>query len=99
MFCVRGSELVDRKHTDLLRLLHEFGICRQKLDCANGGEDLYFIEGEFRTNKDLLGPKQAGAFRPILKQIGDDAGNLYCDCDDPTGQYKWTDHASELDHT
>jgi len=99
MFCERGGELVDSNHKDLLHLLHEFGICRQKLDCANGGEDLYFFEGEFRTNKDLLGPKQSGAFRPILKQIGDDAGNLYCDCDDPTGEYKWTAHASELDHT
>ena len=99
MFCERGGELVDSNHKDLLHLLHEFGICRQKLDCANGGEDLYFFEGEFRTKKDLLGPKQSGAFRPILKQIGDDAGNLYCDCDDPTGEYKWTAHASELDHT
>lgn len=92
MFCELGGELVDTNHDDLLDLLNEFGICKQKLDCSNGGQDLYFFKGRFRTNHDLLDPvKHSGGFRPIAKKIYDDQQRLQ-DKDE-----NWTARACELD--
>jgi monoamine oxidase len=95
MFCELGGELVDTNHDDLLNLLAEFSICRQKLDVGNeAGQDLYFFKGALLTDKDLLDPqKQSGAFRKIAKQIKADAKGLKIN--DKT----WTAHACELDHT
>jgi monoamine oxidase len=98
MFCELGGELVDTNHKDLRNLCAEFGIEMQKLD-VEGGEDLYFFNGHFRTLKDIIDPQaQCGAFAPIVKQIGDDADNLY-DLDETccTHEYKWTDLARRLD--
>jgi monoamine oxidase len=97
MFCELGGELVDTNHEDLRNLCAEFGIEMQKLD-VEGGEDLYFFKGDFRTLKDIIDPQaQCGAFAPIVKQIGDDADNLYTHYDETTHEYKWTDHACKLD--
>jgi monoamine oxidase len=93
MFCELGGELVDTGHKDLRNLCAEFGIEMQKLD-VEGGEDLYFFNGCFRTLKDIIDPQaHCGAFAPIVQQIGDDADKLYTDDD------KWTAHARWLDKT
>jgi monoamine oxidase len=98
MFCELGGELVDTDHEDLLNLLDEFCIRRQKLDVENEGQDLYFFKGVFRTGKDMLDPaKQSGAFVPIAKQIAEDCGPDADKLTDKDGN--WTDHATKLDNT
>jgi monoamine oxidase len=90
MFCERGGELVDSNHLDLMHLLDELGLKLQKFE--DEGQTLYFFEGKFRTDKDLLDPKtQRGAYVPIANRIHDDAQNLGC-------PDHWTDHARQLDN-
>ena len=91
MFVELGGELVDTSHEDLHDLAKEVGVEMQDLT-VDGGEDLYFIKGQWHTPKDMFDPAtQTGAFLPIAKQIAEDQEKL-TDKDD-----EWTKHARKLD--
>ena len=92
MFCELGGELVDTNHEDLQKLGSELGVEMQKLT-TEGGDELYFFNGQFHTPKDMVDPdKQTGAFAPIAKKIATDAAKL-TDKDE-----NWTRYAHKLDN-
>ena len=91
MFCELGGELVDTDHLPLISLAKELGVGIQRLKAEkDGGEDIYFLEGQLRSESDMLRHGK-GAFLPIAKQIGTDQAAL-TDKDD-----NWTARAHELD--
>ena len=91
MFVELGGELVDTYHEDIHNLAKEVGVEMQDLT-VDGGEDLYFLKGQWHTPKDMFDPAtQTGAFLPIAKQLAEDQEKLTDKNDE------WTKHARKLD--
>jgi monoamine oxidase len=91
MFVELGGELIDTYHEDIHNLAKEVGVEMEDLT-VDGGEDLYFLKGQWRTPKDMFDPAtQTGAFLPIAKQIAQDQEKLTDKNDE------WTKHARKLD--
>lgn len=85
-FVELGGELVDSNHKDLIRLAKELGLKLQNLVKGDSGHELFWFDGEAKSEATLL-----AAFRPLGDRIAEDAADLY-DADD-----NFTDKARQLD--
>ncbi len=85
-FVELGGELVDSNHNDLIRLAKELGLKLQNLVEGDKGHELYWFDGESKSEETLI-----AAFRPLGDRIAADADGLY----DAEGNF--TDKARQLD--
>jgi len=85
-FVELGGELVDTNHKDLIRLAKELGLKLQNLVKGDSAHELFWFDGEAKSETALL-----AAFRPLGDRIADDAEGLYDANDD------FTDKARQLD--
>lgn len=92
-FVELGGELVDTNHKDLIRLAKELGLKLQNLVKGDPGHELFWFDGEAKSEAALL-----AAFRPLGDRIAADATDLYDSNDDFTDKARQLDKISLADY-
>jgi monoamine oxidase len=92
-FVELGGELVDTDHKDLIHLAKELGLKLQNLVKGDSGHELFWFDGEAKSEEALL-----AAFRPLGDRIAADADGLYDAKDNFTDKARQLDQLSLADY-